>query len=133
MPRYKKGETPKGCTPWKPGQSGNPAGRPPGIRNRTSIAKVVLNMSVKTIYGKDFIDTLRVKYPAITDDVTIEELGALAIANKMIMEEDTTAYKELMDSAYGKSKEQREETVEPVVVQINLSKEKDLLKNQKIE
>jgi len=30
----KKQPVPRGLTPWKPGQSGNPAGRPVGARNR---------------------------------------------------------------------------------------------------
>lgn len=128
-----KGVRPPGLVMWKPGQSGNPAGRPKGSKNRSVIAKAVLHMKVRDIYGQQFVENLKVKYPALTDNVTIEELGTLAIANKMIIEEDTVAYKELMDSAYGKSKEVTEEQEQPVVIQVQLSKEKDLLKNQKIE
>lgn len=40
QPNTDKTPTSKGITPWKPGQSGNPKGRPKGSRNKLSEAFV---------------------------------------------------------------------------------------------
>jgi hypothetical protein len=40
---FKRGETPKGATPFPKGVSGNPAGRPPGIPNLEARVQALLN------------------------------------------------------------------------------------------
>lgn len=42
--------------PWKPGQSGNPAGRPRGSRNKLADAFIA---DLKTVWEEDGIDALR--------------------------------------------------------------------------
>jgi hypothetical protein len=75
---------------FKKGQSGNPAGRPKGSKNRSTIARKWLEATEKS------------KNP-ITGD--LEELtGTLALIKKM-RQGDVRAYKELMDSMYGTAKE----------------------------
>lgn len=76
---------------WRVGQSGNPAGRPKGSRNRATVAREVLDITLRAINplsgGIEFL--------------TVEELITLALAKKAI-NGDTRAYVALMDSAYGK-------------------------------
>ena len=46
-------DKPKGGSRWKPGQSGNPAGRPKGSRNRATLAaQQILNKDAETITKK---------------------------------------------------------------------------------
>lgn len=74
--------------PWKPGESGNPTGRPRGARNRSTIVKEALE-SAAFDNGADgtIADQLVWKQILKADDG------------------DTTAFRELMDSGYGKIKE----------------------------
>jgi len=76
---------------WKPGQSGNPAGKKKGTKHRSTIAREVLNLVIQGINPIDQLD----------GKMTIEEFMALAQAKKAIDEKDTAAYRALMDSAYG--------------------------------
>ncbi len=69
------------CTPWKPGQSGNPAGKPKGARNRS------------TIYREHLLK--KGKNGQVVDDLV------LAAINKALTG-DMNALKELMDSGFGK-------------------------------
>ncbi len=90
--------------PWKKGQSGNPAGRPKGSKNRSTIAKYWLETSQS------------VKNP-ITGEIEImtqEDLITLSQIKKA-REEDTGAYRALMDSAYGSPIQQIEETQMPTL------------------
>ncbi len=68
-------------TPWKPGQSGNPAGKPKGARNRSTIYRQHLEKLGKS--GQ------------VVDDIV------LAAIDKALTG-DINALKELMDSGYGK-------------------------------
>jgi hypothetical protein len=63
--------------PFKPGQSGNPNGRPKGKRNRSTILKELLDMNDQE---------LRMHQAQI---------------EKAIELKDTNAYKAVLDSAYG--------------------------------
>jgi hypothetical protein len=71
---------------WGKGESGNPAGRPKGRRNRSTILKELLDM----------------------DDNELKM--HLAQINKAIEKEDTNAYKAVLDSAYGAPVQQIEQT-----------------------
>ena len=79
------------------GQSGNPAGRPKGSRNRSTIMKEILEMAAvqsvkdhqKIVMGNDF-----------QPDTVADQIAA-AIVMKALGG-DVAAFKELMDSAYGK-------------------------------
>ncbi len=70
--------------PWKKGESGNPKGRPKGSRNRSTIVRELLE--AKATDGES---------GQVADQLT----RALI---KKAAEGDVRAFKELMDSAYGK-------------------------------
>ena len=77
--------------PFEKGESGNPNGRPKGSRNRSTIAKQWLEVSQKIknpITGKE-------------EDLEQQDIMTLALIKKA-RNGDVSAYKELMDSAYGK-------------------------------
>jgi len=80
--------------PFKKGQSGNPAGRPKGSKNRSTIARKWLEATEKSknpITGE-------------LEELTQEDIGTLALIKKM-RQGDVRAYKELMDSLYGTAKD----------------------------
>ena len=77
---------------FKKGQSGNPAGRPVGSKNRSTIAKKWLETPEKfknPITGE-------------IEELTQEDIGTLALIKKM-RSGDVRAYDSLMDSAFGKA------------------------------
>lgn len=107
---FVKGEIPPGATPFQPGQSGNPAGKPKGSQSRATIAKKVLSMSINT--PKDILDSFKEEYPDLPKKITIEEAMTLAIAKKALKKGDYLRYKTIMDSAYGAPKQEVEHSGE---------------------
>lgn len=85
---------------WEKGESGNPNGRPKGSKNRSTIARQWLETTQK---AKNPIT-------GIEEILTQEDLGTLAMVKKM-REGDVSAYKELMNSAYGAPVQQIEQTI----------------------
>ncbi len=76
--------------PFKPGQSGNPNGRPKGSLNRSTIAKKwleVMQDSKNPISGE-------------LEKLSQADLMTLALIHKA-RKGDVSAYKQLMDSAFG--------------------------------
>lgn len=94
-------------TPFQPGQSGNPAGKPVGTKNRSTIARKVLEM--KGLLPPEKMNQLKVKFPEITNDMSVEEIMTIVMAENAIMGEDKH-YKALMDSAYGAPKQELDHT-----------------------
>ena len=86
------------------GESGNPNGRPKGSRNRSTIAREMLALMSKQIN------------PITGDEqeLTHEEIITLAQVSKAMKDQDTNAYKALMDSAYGAPKQEIDQTVNDV-------------------
>lgn len=78
--------------PWKKGQSGNPAGKPKGTRNRATIIRELLEAKATDGDGQ------------IADQIT------RALINKAA-EGDVAAFRELFDSAYGKNTDKVENSV----------------------
>ena len=79
---------------WKPGESGNPKGRPKGSLNRSTIARKWLHTTSKVINpisGEE-------------ETLTQEDIATLALIKK-VRNGDVNAYKALMDSSYGQPKE----------------------------
>jgi hypothetical protein len=76
--------------PFKKGESGNPAGRPKGSKNRSTIAKYWLEAE------QDLKNPLTSKEERMSQ----EDLMTLALIKKA-REGDVAAYKALMDSGYG--------------------------------
>lgn len=84
--------TPPEKTKFKKGQSGNPKGRPKGTRNRSTVAKEWLEVAEKfknPITGK-------------AEHLEQQDIITLALIKKA-RSGDVSAYRELMDSAYGKA------------------------------
>ena len=73
--------------PFKPGQSGNPNGRPKGKRNRSTILKELLDMNDQELKMHQ------------------------AQIEKAIELKDTNAYKAVLDSAYGAPVQQVENDI----------------------
>lgn len=84
---------------FKPGQSGNPNGRPKGSKNRSTIARKVLEMV--GMLPKNALENLKTIFPGITDKMTVEEIMTIKMASQAITKGDTQAYKAVMDSGYG--------------------------------
>lgn len=72
---------------WKAGQSGNPAGKPKGMRNRSTIVRKWLEASATD--GEE---------GQVADQLTRALIRKAA-------EGDVAAFRELMDSCYGKIKD----------------------------
>jgi hypothetical protein len=85
--------------PFKKGKSGNPAGRPKGSKNRSTIARQWLEVNQN------------LKNPITGENETMsqEDLMTLALIKKA-REGDVNAYKALMDSGYGAPVQQIEQT-----------------------
>ena len=77
--------------PFKKGQSGNPNGRPKGSRNRRTIVR-------KWLEAKEEIKNPITGETELVEQSDIMVLGLIKKARKG----DVSAFKELMDSGYGK-------------------------------
>lgn len=109
-------------TPFKPGQSGNPAGKVPGTKNRSTIARKILEM--KSIWNADTFKDLQERYPEITKESTAEEIMTIVQLDNAVQKKDANSYKALMDSAYGAPKQ---ETSNETNVTLTNFKIKDVL------
>jgi len=81
------------------GESGNPAGRPKGSRNRSTIARHWLEVN----------QNLKNPLTSEMETMSQEDLMTLALIKKA-REGDVAAYKALMDSGYGAPVQQIEQT-----------------------
>ena len=79
---------------FKKGQSGNPKGRPKGVRNRSTVAKEILNLISE---GTNPITREQ-------QDMSQEHLLYFALLKKA-RQGDVAASKAILDSAYGQPKE----------------------------
>lgn len=89
-----------GLKPFEPGQSGNPAGRKKGSLNRTTLIRNILEAKALEILDDD-------QKNFMGDDFKAETIGeqlTVAMVKKIIngSKGDVQAYKELLDSAFGK-------------------------------
>lgn len=82
------------------GETNNPNGRPVGVKNRSTIARKVLEM--KGLIPEKALIKLRSVFPEITNEMTMEEVMTIIQAGKAVTSRDTFAYNALLDSAYGK-------------------------------
>jgi hypothetical protein len=82
---------------WQKGESGNPAGKPKGTRNRSTIVREWLEVQQS------------VKNPITGEQEVLEQQDIMTLALiKKAREGDVNAYRELMDSAHGKQTNQIE-------------------------
>jgi len=90
--------------PWKPGQSGNPDGKPAGTKNRATILNemLALGLKKKDVNGK-WTD---VEHPLDPSQKTITVEGAInaALINRALKGSER-ATEIILDSVYGKIKE----------------------------
>lgn len=90
------------------GKSGNPNGRPKGARNRSTIAREILEMT--GILPDNIFSKLKEVYPSIQKNMSVEHIMTIVIANKAISKGDAVAYEKIMDSAHGKAMQAHELT-----------------------
>lgn len=93
--------------PAQKGEVRNPKGRGKGVKNRATIARKwleVLDKAKNPVTGED-------------EEMSFEDRMTLSLIRKSL-KGDTSAYKALMDSAYGAPKQEIEETSTQVVTRI---------------
>ena len=95
---------------WNKGESGNPAGRPKGTKNRSTIARQWLEVNQS------------LKNPLTGEQETMnqEDLMTLALIKKA-RDGDVNAYKALMDSGYGAPLQQIEQNLEQTIKEIQVN------------
>jgi hypothetical protein len=86
---------------WEKGESGNPAGRPKGSKNRSTIARQWLEVN----------QNLKNPLTGVEETMSQEDLMTLALIKKA-REGDVNAYKALMDSGYGAPLQQIDQSIE---------------------
>lgn len=91
--------------PFQPGEDArrNTEGRPLGTKNRSTIARKILEM--RGLLSAERMTALKAKFPDITDKMTVEEIMTIVMADGAIQGDDK-AYKAVMDSAYGAPKQE---------------------------
>lgn len=99
---FEEGESGNPQKQFKLGQSGNAAGRPVGSKNRSTIARKVLEM--RGLLPAEDLLKLQTMFPDISKEMTMEEIITIVQAGKAAAK-DTYAYQALMDSAYGKAQQ----------------------------
>lgn len=103
---------------WAKGESGNPAGRPKGAKNRSTIARKWLEVN----------QNLKNPLTGEMESMSQEDLMTLSLIKKA-REGDVGAYKALMDSGYGAPVQQIEQRIEEVDLSGMTTEEiKELLK-----
>lgn len=96
---------------FKKGESGNPSGRPAGSRNRSTIVKhwlEVKKLAKNPILNKE-------------EELEVQDMMVLALINKAL-KGDVNAFKELMDSGYGKLLNSNDITSKGESINIPISK-----------
>lgn len=83
--------------PFQPGQSGNPAGRPQGVRNRSTVLKELLEQVL------DFTNPLTLRKE--TADLETQVMTALVARARR---GDVVAIREILDTVYGKLTDKNE-------------------------
>jgi len=83
-------------------------GRPPGVKNRSTIARKILEMSA--ILPDEMFTKLKENFPDIEQRMTTEEIATLVILGQAIAKGDYNSYKAVMDSAYGAPKQEVEQS-----------------------
>ncbi len=106
---FEKGVTPEGAKVFEIGQSGNPAGKIPGTKNRSTIARKILEM--RGLLPQATYEKLKEVYPELTQQMTAEEMATLVQLVQAITKGDVNAYKAVMDSAYGAPKQEIDASV----------------------
>lgn len=103
---------------FKEGQSGNPSGRPKGSRNRSTVAREMLDLIIKdvdplTVIGKGDVAEIAAALGLSEEETQLIESNAEEFITLAMIAQakagDVAAYKALMDSAYGTPKQTLEQ------------------------
>lgn len=86
----------------------NPKGKPKGTKNRATIARETLELIA--LPPDELFAKLLQRYPGLKKNMSVEEMMSLMQADKAISKRDTYAYNALLDSAYGKPKQDIDHT-----------------------
>lgn len=89
---------------FKKGQSGNPSGRPPGARNRSTILREILDMNLN--YENPFSGKM--------EKHSVEKQIEFQIVADVLQERNLSAYKEIKDTLYGKLNSTSESNLEEI-------------------
>jgi hypothetical protein len=84
--------------PVRAGEVRNPAGRPKGAKDRTTVARWVLSMPA--VLPEKIFEAMKIKYPEMQKNMTIEEIALLIQANKAVETGDTKALELILNNAY---------------------------------
>jgi len=103
---------------WKKGESGNPNGRPPGTKNRSTIYKDILGITTKAknpLTGK-------------MELLSIEEQMALAMIQQVLEKGSVQAWNSINDNFYGKQKETIEQSSKIEALDITPEQRREVIK-----
>ena len=84
--------------PIRNGEIRNPKGKPKGQKDRTTVARWVLSMPA--VLPEKIFEEMKIKYPEMQKNMTIEEIALLIQANKAVETGDTRALELIMNNAY---------------------------------
>jgi hypothetical protein len=79
-------------------------GRPAGVRNRSTVARKVLEMTA--VMPDATFDKIKSVFPDVEKTMSVEEVATIVMIGNAIGKGDVNAYKSVMDSAYGAPKQE---------------------------
>ncbi len=105
---FEKGKTPEGAIPFKEGESGNPAGRPPGAKSFATILNKLLDLAAS---DEDYSDAEILKmFP--DKQATNREIFMARMMIKAKRDSDSKSAERLMNRVEGRPIETVKQTVE---------------------
>lgn len=108
---------------FKPGESGNPDGRPEGVKDRSTVIQSIIETDITT---PEELERWMDKWEGhIPKKLSMEDLMVWMQVIKAIKEKDTKAYKALMEGRYGKPGQSIDQKVEHKVGVLDALKESE--------
>jgi hypothetical protein len=89
----------KNLTPFSSTHQPENPGRKKGSKNRSTIARMILDLSVKV--PDVLFETLQEIYPDISKNLSVEEIMVYSQVHRAIFKSDTAAFRAVLDTAYG--------------------------------
>lgn len=110
----------KNLNVFQKGKSGNLKGYPKGRKNRSTVAKKLLELKVDKLFKKEDLDKVMKQLPPNSVIETMEDLMTARQIIKAINQDDTNAYNAIMNNSY-KPHAQEIEMREPPKAEIDLN------------
>ena len=113
-------------TQFKVGNPGSP-GYPTGLKNRSTIAKKVLEMTCAL--PEQIFEKIKEIYPDIEKRMSTEEIATIVQITNAITKGDTAAYRAIMDSAYGAPAQQVDHSMtenKKLIIKINRNEDNQI-------